>query len=180
MLAAKAQAGGLFRAAGSVFEPQRHKEHEEELFFSSVFFAVKNILLNHFSSLRVAQNIFTRHGHLCLCGSNARPATPVNQPPAPPSSSAKRGQGASYHHEEFLNVYPKCIPTGGRGSESESFLDLPLWEDSFQPPYPHLIVGCYIAGSRKGKQVIPPTSAVNYHFVKKSLTMCALIYERGF
>ena len=27
-------------------------------------FAVKNSLLNHFSSLRVAQNIFTRHGHL--------------------------------------------------------------------------------------------------------------------
>ncbi|MBO9494449.1 hypothetical protein J7438_10170 [Thalassotalea sp. G20_0] len=27
-------------------------------------FAVKNILRNHFSSLRVAQNIFTRHRHL--------------------------------------------------------------------------------------------------------------------
>ncbi|WP_257265190.1 hypothetical protein [Endozoicomonas sp. ONNA2] len=42
---------------------QRHKEKEKKRFF-----AVKNILLNHFSSLRVAQNIFSRFGHLCFQG----------------------------------------------------------------------------------------------------------------
>ncbi|WP_257266146.1 hypothetical protein, partial [Endozoicomonas sp. ONNA2] len=42
-------------------------------------FAVKNILLNHFSSLRVAQHIYTRHGNFTramgICGFHALLAT---------------------------------------------------------------------------------------------------------